>query len=326
MKGMILQVDGLAKKQIVSGGGKSMNRESGFLKKVGKQKILIAMALPACILLFLFNYLPMYGALIAFKNYRIGSGILAGKWVGFKHFIDFFKNPYAWRLIKNTFILAIYSIIWSFPAPIILALLLNELKNPRYKKAVQTITYLPHFISSVIIVGMLKNFASENGLFNQLIAAMGGEKINFFMETSWFRTMFIGSALWQSIGWNSIVYLAALSNVDVQLYEAATIDGANRFHKLIYVTLPAIVPTVMVLLILQMGSVLNQDYQKVLLMYNSQTYEVADIITTYSYREGIEGARYSYSAAIGLLTSAVSAVLLITTNKISDKLTGESMW
>lgn len=300
--------------------------ETSFFKKLKEQKILVFMALPACIILLIFNYLPMYGSLIAFKNYSIGNGILEGDWVGLKWFKLFFENPYAWRLIKNTFMLAIYSIIWCFPAPILLALLLNEIKCERYKKLVQTVTYLPHFISTVIIVGMLKNFASETGIFNQVIEFFGGSKIEFFMDPSWFRTLFVGSALWQSIGWNSIIYLAALTNVDVQLYEAATIDGANRFHKLIHITLPAIVPTIMVLLILNMGTVLNQDYQKVLLMYNEQTYEVADIITTYSYREGLQGARYSYSSAIGLLTSFVSAILMLTTNKISSKITGESMW
>lgn len=296
-------------------------------KKMKKQKILIFMIIPAFLIVLVFNYFPMYGILMAFQDYKMAYGIWGSEWIGLENFRTFFSNPLAVRTIKNTILLGLYSFLWSFPAPIILALLINELANQRFKKIVQTISYLPYFLSTVIIVGMLKDFCSVNGgLFNQIITALGGSPINFFSESQWFRTLYIGSGIWQGVGWGTIIYLAALSGVDVELYEAATIDGANRFQKMRNITLPAILPTVTILMIMNVSGILGSDFQKVMLMYSPQTYEVADVIGTYTYREGIEGARYSYTTAVGLFTSVISLILLSITNFICKKLTENSLW
>ena len=300
---------------------------SEFLKKTKKQYMLILMIVPAFLVVAIFNYVPMYGILMAFKDYRVARGVAGSDWVGLKHFIAFFNNPFATRTISNTLILGTYSFLWSFPAPIILALLINELNHLKFKKLVQTISYLPYFLSTIIIVGMLKNFtALEGGLFNQIITFFGGEPIHFFAEASWFRTLYIGSGIWQGIGWGTIIYLAALAGVDVELYDAAAIDGANRLQRIWYITLPALYPTITILMILSIGSILGSDFQKVLLMYNPNTYQVSDIIQTYVFREGIEGGRTSYTTAVGLFTSVVSFILLYLANLISRKLDGNSLW
>ena len=300
---------------------------SGFWKKVRKQKFLILMILPAFLIVLIFNYFPMYGILMAFEDYKVAYGVWGSEWVGLEHFQTFFSNPLAVRTIKNTVLLGLYNFLWSFPAPILLALLINEINSRRFKKVVQTISYLPYFLSTVIIVGMLKDFCSINGgLFNQIITALGGEPINFFSESGWFRTLFIGSGIWQGIGWGTIIYLAALAGVDVALYEAATIDGANRFQKIIHITLPAIMPTVTILMIMNVGGILGSDFQKVMLMYSPKIYDVADVIGTYTYREGIEGAKYSYTTAVGLFTSVLSFILLAITNFICKKFSDNSLW
>ncbi len=296
-----------------------------FFKNIQKHKCLTLMLLPAFIILLLFNILPMFGIIIAFKNYKFGS-IWAANWVGFKWFIKFFTGPYFVRLFKNTFLLGFWALVINFPATIILALMLNEIKNERFKKLIQTVTYLPYFISVVIVVGILKQFLSLDGIINNLISSLGGEKINFLAQPECYRTIFIGSSMWQGIGWGTIIYLAALSGVDVQLYEAATIDGAGRWKKMLHITLPAIVPTICITFILSVGQILNSDYQKALLLYSPTTLSVADIFGTYTYREGIENGNYSYTTAVGLFTSVVSMVFICLANYVSKKCSDTSMF
>lgn len=284
------------------------------------------MSLPAFALLFVFHYIPIYGIVIAFKQFAIGRGITGSPWVGLKWFELFFSNPLSWRIIRNTMLLAWWSLVIGFPAPIILALLLNEVRNAAFKRTVQTVSYLPYFVSTVIIVGMLKELASLGGLFNQIVTMFGREPINFFIQPEWFRPLYIGSEIWQTLGWGTIIYLAALSGVDPQLYESAIMDGAGRWRRMVHITLPSLAPTIVILLILRVGAFFAQDFQKVLLMYNPLTYESADIVSTYIYREGIENARFSYSAAVGLLLAVVAFVFLAITNLIARRTTETSLW
>ncbi|MDD6034563.1 MAG: ABC transporter permease subunit [Oscillospiraceae bacterium] len=307
-------------------GAKKLTPTQKFFKDCRNQHQLILMIIPGIILVFIFSYIPMYGALMAFQEYSPAKGIWGSEWVGLKYFKMFFKNPYSGRLIKNTLLLGIYSLLWSFPAPIILALLLDQVPYLRYKKFVQTVSYFPHFISAVVIVGMVKEVCSIDGVFNMIRVLTGGEAVSFMTTPKYFRTIYIASGIWQGIGWGTIIYLAALSNVDPQLHEAATIDGASRFQRVRYITWPTIVPTTTVMLIFAVSGILGADSQKVLLMYNSATYETADIIGTYVYREGIEGGRYEYTTAIGLMMNIVSCVLLVLANQISRMLSDNSLW
>lgn len=302
------------------------SRASKFFSDCLRQRQLILMILPGLLIVLIFNYIPMYGALMAFQKFNPAKGVFGSEWVGLKYFEMFFSNPLAWRLIKNTFILGFYSLLWGFPAPIILALLMDQIKLLRFKKAVQTISYFPHFISTVVIVGMVKEFFAADGFINAIRQSFGGEVISYLTQATWFRSIFVGSGIWQGIGWGTIIYLAALSNVDPQLNEAAAIDGANRWQKVRYISWPAILPTTTIMLIFAISGILGSDFQKVLLMYSPSTYSTADIISTYVYREGIQGGRYEYSAAIGLLMNVVSCVLIIAANKASKSLSDNSLW
>lgn len=284
------------------------------------------MTLPGLIVLFIFNYMPMYGILIAFKNYSARKGIWASEWIGFKHFIAFFNNPLSFRLITNTLLLGIYTLLWSFPAPIILALLFNELKHVFFKRVVQTISYFPHFISVIIICGMLKEFASRTGLFNQIRALFGLDPIMFLLEPAYFRTIFISSGIWAGIGFGSILYLAALANADPTLYDVAEIDGAGRFQKVIHISWQAIKPTTIIMLIFSLGGILGSDVQKIILLYSPDTYQVADVIGSYTYREGLMGARFEYGTAVSLFMSVISFLILFAANMISRKVSETSLW
>ena len=284
------------------------------------------MCLPAFLVILVFHYFPVYGLIIAFKDYMPGKGIGGSSWVGFEWFRLFFNNPMAFRLFRNTFLLGFYTLLFGFPAPIILALLLNEIRNNAFKKTVQTISYLPHFISTVIIVGLLKEMTATTGLFNQIRIGLGLETAVFFAKARYFRLLFIGSGIWQQVGWGSIIYLAALAGVDVQLYESAIIDGAGRFRQMRYITIPSILPTIIILLLLSVGHIMGADYQKILLMYSPLTYETADVIGTYVYREGLVNARFSYSAAVGLFINVISFLFLFVTNQASKRLSEISLW
>ena len=284
------------------------------------------MLIPVVIFFAVFSYYPLYGILIAFKDYSISRGILGSPWAGLRYFRQFFLSPYFGRLLRNTLLLSVYNIIWGFPAPIILALLLNEVKNKAFKRTAQTITYLPHFISLVVACGMISDFCLTTGLFNDIITFFGGEAQPLLQNPAYFRTIYVASGIWQEVGWGSIIYLSALSSVDSQLYEAAAIDGANRWKQTLHVTLPGIMPTIIIMLILRMGSLMSMGYEKTILLYNPSTYDTADIISSYVYRSGLIQQDWSYSTAIDLFNSVINCILLVVTNQISKRTTESSLW
>jgi putative aldouronate transport system permease protein len=297
-----------------------------LIKDVTKRKYIYLMALPVIVYYIIFHYWPIYGVIIAFKRFRPVLGILGSPWIGFINFENFFNSYYFWRLLRNTILLNVYQLIFAFPAPIILALLLNEVRNRLFKRTVQTITYMPHFISLVVVCGLIANFLSSEGLVNDIIALLGGNRVLFMIRADWFRTIFVASDIWQGMGWGSIIYLSALSSIDQELYAAATVDGAGRFKKLIHVTIPGILPTIIILFILRMGSMASVGTQKVLLLYNPLTYETADVISTFIFRKGILQMDYSYSAAVGLFNEIINFILLVSANKLSQKTQETSLW
>lgn len=284
-----------------------------------KNKWKYMMVLPVVIFFIVFHYKPMYGIIIAFNKYVPSQGIMGSSWVGLRNFIQFFEDYYFVRVVRNTFLISFYSLIFGFPCPIILALMLNELRGKWFKRTVQTVTYIPHFISLVVICGLIKHFSLSGGVFNDIAALFGFRRSPLLQNPDYFRTIYVASSIWQEVGWSSIIYLAALSGIDQQLYEAAEIDGAGRMSQTIHITLPGIAPTVIMLLILNMGNILNVGYEKCLLLYNESTFETADIISTYVYRKGLIDADFSYSTAVGLFNSVVNMAFLITTNAISKK-------
>lgn len=284
------------------------------------------MALPVIAYYLIFHYGPMYGLQIAFKDFSPAQGILGSPWVGFKHFESFFNGIYFWRLIKNTILINLYDLLFGFPAAIILALLLNEIRNSAFKRVVQSISYLPHFISIVVVAGMMVDFLSRNGLINQIIGGFGIEPIDFLQKEGWFRFLFVSSGIWQGIGWGSIVYLAAMATIDPTLYEAAKMDGANRWKQTLHITIPGIMPTIVILFILQMGNMLSVGSEKVLLLYNPLTYGTADVISTYVYRKGVLEASYSFTAAVGLFNSVISFILIVAANTFVKRISENKLW
>ncbi|PYI54050.1 ABC transporter permease [Paenibacillus flagellatus] len=284
------------------------------------------MALPVIAYYVIFHYGPMYGLQIAFKDFTPAKGIWGSPWAGFKHFESFFNGIYFWRLLKNTVLINVYELLFGFPAAILLALLLNEIRQALFKRVVQTISYLPHFISIVVVAGMMVDFLSRDGLINQLLGAFGVEAIDFLKEPGWFRFLFVSSGIWQGIGWGSIIYLAAIAAIDPTLYEAAKMDGASRWKQTMHITIPGIMPTIVILFILNMGSMLTVGSEKVLLLYNPLTYETGDVISTYVYRKGVLEASYSFTAAVGFFNSVVSFVLIVAANGVSRRLSENKLW
>ncbi len=305
---------------------KKSNLIQAIKKDFKKNKWLILMALPVVAWYILFHYVPMYGVIIAFKEFSPVKGILGSNWVGLRHFQDFFSSIYAWRVIRNTLLINFYQLVFGFPAPIILALLLNEIRSKHFKKMVQTVTYLPHFVSTVVICGMIIDFFARNGLINDIIAAFGGSRTIFLLQPEWFRTIYVSTGIWQGVGWGSIIYLAALAGIDTELYEAVTIDGAGRWKQFLHITLPGIAPTIVILLIMNIGRMMSEGYEKVILLYNPNTYETADLISSFVYRRGLVDANYSFSAAVGLFNSLVNLILLAIANYISRKVNETSLW
>ena len=298
-----------------------------FKRALMRDKHLYIIIAPVVIYFIVFKYIPMYGLVISFMDYSVFKGISGSTWVGFNNFITFFRSMYFERLIRNTFLISFYSLLFTFPLPIIVALLFNELQNKLYKSVSQTISYLPHFISTVVVVSMLKTMLStDNGIVNNLLAYLGCNRVSFMQEPGMFRTIYIASGAWQGTGWGSIIYLAAIAGVSPELYEAATIDGAGRFGRVYHVTLPAILPTIVVLLIMNMGNMLSVGYEKILLMYNELTFETADVISTYVYRKGILDNSYGFSTAVGLFNSLINLALLVLANAISRKVSETSLW
>lgn len=291
-----------------------------------RNKYVIQMAIPVFLYYLIFRYIPMFGISIAFFDYNIAGGLANSDFVGLKHFKDFLTGFYAVRTIRNTLLISLMQLAFSFPFPIIFALLLNEVKLKRFKSTVQTISYLPHFISLVVVCGLIINFTSEKGIINDVIALFGGERTNLLMEPKYFKWIYVISGIWQEMGWGAIIYLAALSGIDTSLYEAATIDGAGRFKQLWHVTLPGIAPTVIVMLIMNVGKMMTVGSDKIILLYNANTYETADVISSFVYRRGIVESNYSYSTAVNLFNSVVNIILLTMTNYISRRVSETSLW
>lgn len=313
--------------QTRAGGRRSLGARMRRALKRDKYLYLI-MLLPAVYYL-LFCYYPMYGATLAFKNFKPKLGILHSPWAsegGMKYMRMIVEDPYFWLVFKNTITLNIINLLITFPAPIILALLLNELGSQRYKKMVQTVTYLPHFLSVVVVVGMMSDIFNSTGIVNTALKALGLNTVQFLTSASAFRPMYIGSNLWQNVGWESIIFLAALSGLDMELYEAARIDGAGRWKQTLHVTIPGILPTIIIMLILAMGRIMNVSFQKILLMMNGGNQSVADVISTYVYRRGIQDADFSYATGVNLFQSLVSLLFVIGTNTISRKFSETSLW
>lgn len=306
---------------------RATNKKNTLLTGITKNWQLYLMILPVLIYLLIFNYGPMYGIQLAFKDYISIKGIWASPFVGLKHFKRLFSSYYFGRLIYNTLKINICSLVFGFPLPIIFALMLNELGGKRYKRVIQTVSYAPHFISTVVLVSMVTMFLSPtNGIINKMIGAFGVEPIYFMGEEDWFVPVYVISGIWQGMGWSAIVYIAALSNVDKEVYEAALIDGANRIQRIWSVTFPCILPTIVIMLINQVGHLMSIGFEKILLMQNSLNLSASDVISTYTYRSGLLGGEYSYSTAIGLFNSFINIILLVSVNRISKKLTETSLW
>ena len=283
--------------------------------------------LPTVIYYLIFSYVPMYGLIVAFQDFSFTKGIWGSKFVGFEHFFTFFDSIFFYRLIKNTILLSLFTLLVAFPIPIIFALLLNEVRLKKFRNTIQTISYFPHFVSIVIVVGMMHILLSpETGIFNHLLGFLGIEPIAFMQSSLWFRPLYVISHVWQSFGWASIIYLAALTGVPPDLYEAAEIDGAGRFQMIMHISIPYIMPTIVILFILAVGGLMDVGYEKILLMYNPGIYEVSDVISTYVYRKSIVGGEYSFGTAIGLFNNVINFILIITVNYISRRVSNVSLW
>jgi putative aldouronate transport system permease protein len=292
-----------------------------------RNKYIYMMLLPVVIYYVVFLYFPMYGLQIAFKDFSPVKGVLGSDWIGFKHFVSFYESYYFWRLIRNTVMISLYELIFGFPAPILLALLLNEIRNRVFKNIVQSVTYLPHFISIVVVAGMMVDFLCGDGLINQLTRLLGISSVSFLIAPEWFRTIYVSSGIWQGIGWGTIIYLAGIAGIDPSLYEAAKTDGAGRFRQIMHVTIPGIMPTIIIMLILRFGTLMaGGSLEKILLLYNSTTYETADVISTFVYRRGLLQMDYGFSAAIGLFNNVMNFILLVSANTISRKINSTSLW
>lgn len=305
---------------------KSLARKKALKKALRSWQLYLFVSL-AFLYFLIFSYLPMYGVTIAFKDYIPSEGIMGSPWVGFKHFERFFSSYYFWDLIKNTIGINLYGLIVGFPLPIILALALNEAKNEKFKKFTQTVTYAPNFISVVVMCGMVISFlAPTTGIINHFVEALGFERIPFMTDPKWFKTVYVLSGVWQGTGWASVIYLAALSGVDPALHEAAKIDGATRLQRIWHIDVPAILPTIMIVLIMNVGSIMGMGHEKILLLQNPLNLESSNVIATFVYQQGLIDGQYSFAAAVGLFNSVINSILLITVNKFSRKLSEVSLW
>ncbi|MDQ0914815.1 sugar ABC transporter permease [Paenibacillus sp. V4I5] len=322
---MFLQDTSLQPQKVVQ----PKSRTRTILKPYLRNWELYLLISPVLAYFIIFEYIPMYGVQIAFKNFVATKGIWGSSWVGMRHFERFFDSYFFWRLITNTLGVSLYQLVVGFPVPIILALMINEVKQSRifFKKIVQTVTYAPHFLSTVVLVGIVVMFlAPETGMINKLIVLFGGQPISFITEPAWFKTIYVGSGVWQQMGWSSIIYLAALAGIDPQLHEAAKVDGATRLQRIWHVNLPGIMPTIVILLILNMGSIMGVGFEKVFLMQNDLNLESSEVISTYVYKSGIIQAQYSFSAAIGLFNSIINFILFILVNFAAKRMNQTSLW
>lgn len=297
-----------------------------LVKNYRQNPLLYWMLAPVLLYVLIFNYAPMFGLVISFQDYSLTRGVMGSKWIGLKNFEDFFSSMYFGRTLGNTLILSGLDLLVCFPAPIILALMLNEVGCLRFKKTIQTVSYMPHFISMVVVAGLIKEFCSSTGVVAQFVQFFGGKAQSYISQPQYFRAIFTVSQVWQTIGFNSIVFLAALSGIDMQLYEAARIDGAGRLRQTWHVTLPGIIPTIIIMLILRCGAIMNVNFEKVLLLYSPSTYATADVISTYVYRAGIIKQKIGYSTAVGLFNSVVSLLLVLGANALSNRYTESSLF
>ena len=292
-----------------------------LLKDLKMHRYIYIMLLPVIAFYAIFCYAPMYGIVMAFQDYNISKHIIGSDWVGFKHFFEFFNGPYFLRTLRNTLVLNLYGLVFSFPVPIIFALLINEVSNKVLKRTVQTISYLPYFVSIVVVAGIIQNFCSSNGMLTYLYKAVMhiSDPTNLLIQPGLFRAIYILSDIWQYAGFSSIIYISALSGINPELYEAAIIDGAGRWKRMIHITLSGIRPTIIMLFILQVGSIMSVGFDKVFLIYNPSIYETADVISTYIYRQGLQQMQISYSTAVGVFNSVTNFIILVTANRISTK-------
>lgn len=301
--------------------------KSSLIRQLKRDRAYFVLLAPVLLFYVLFRYVPMFGIIVSFKDYNLFTGVWQSDWVGLKYYRMFFANPDAFVIIKNTFLLGLYKLVFGFPAPIVLALLLNEIRMKRFKRFVQTVSYMPHFLSAVVVSGiMIMMLSPSTGFINHMIEQLGFEPISFLQKASWFRTVYVTSEVWQEIGWGSIIYLAALTTIDPQLYEASRIDGAGRWKQTVHVTLPGIAPAIVILFILQIGKVLELGFEKVFLISNPATYETSDIIATYVYRMGIMQANFSYAAAIDLFMGIIGLIFVYSANQVSRKFGETSLW
>ena len=291
-----------------------------------KHRPIYIMAIPMVVYYVLFHYIPMYGTVIAFKNYTPAQGISGSPWVGLQNFKDFFQSVYFTRLIKNTLSINLKLLLFGFPIPIIFAILLNEIRSKPFLKTVQTISYLPHFVSTMVLCGMIVDFCARGGIITQIVQLFGGKNSNLLLKAQNYQKIYVISDIWQTLGWNSIIFYAAITGIDQELYEAAEMDGANRFQRILHVTLPGIKQTIIIMLILRIGQMMSLGYEKTILLYNPNTYETADVISTYVYRKGLLDFDYSYSTAVGLFNSLINFVMLVSANKLSKKFNDTSLW
>ena len=295
---------------------------------IRRNKVLYLFILPAFLYFFIFSYIPMYGAQIAFKDFVANEGFAGSSWAQplFKHFATFFSSVNFWNILRNTLQLSLYYIATSFPAAVILALMINEVKHTKFKKAVQNITYMPYFISTVVLVGMVQLFFARNGLVNNITGLFGVEPQLFLQKDALFDDLYVWSGVWQATGYNAVIFIAALAGVSPELHEAATIDGATRFQRILHVNIPAILPTIVVMLIMTLGGIMNLSFEKVLLMQTDGNLMVSEIVSTYVYKLGIQKAQFSLSTAVGLFNNAINLLLLVAVNKISRKISDTSLW
>jgi putative aldouronate transport system permease protein len=302
-------------------------KKKNFMHYIRKDSNLYLMLLPGIVGFLIFQYIPIINNIfIGFVEYDLMKGVWGSKFVGLKYFIQFFEDPFFGRLLKNTVFLGLFSLLWGFPAPILLALLLNEIKGSWFKRITQSVSYLPYFISTVVIVGITYTIFGSYGVINTILQTTGLKAVSFIGNSAWFRTLYIGTGIWQGIGWSSIIYLAAMSGINHEIYEAAIIDGANRFRQAFHVTLPGILPSITILFILAIGNIINIGFEKVYLMYSPDIYDVADVIQTYVFRRGIEGMDFSYGGAVSFFNTTISLILIFITNYICKKISETSLF
>lgn len=292
-----------------------------------KHRYLVLMFAPAVLYYVIFHYMPIYGILIAFKDYKFSLGIWGSHWVGLEHFRDLFATESFWQVLRNTLIISFYKLIFGFPAPILLAILLNEVRLVLFKRIFQTVTYLPHFLSWIVVSGIFIQFFSPSaGPVNAVIQMLGLKPIYFLADPDWFRSILVATEIWKGIGWGSIIYLAALTGINPELYEAATVDGAGRLARIRYITLPSLVPVITIMLIFAAGSIINDDFDQIFNLYNTAVYSVGDVVSTYTYRKGLVGMEYSFATTVGLFKNVLAFIILLTANTIARKVNDYGLW